>query len=993
MSARNRSRSRLAWAWLVAWPAVLAGADGVPVTGRVLDATGAALSDAQVSATGATHAATRSDRAGRFVLSLPAGRYVLLIEKPGFVARVLEDFEARVGAPTLELRLELARSEDLTVQERTGLALGASGNATGVVLSGSALEALPDDPDELAAALQALAGPAAGPNGGQLFVDGFTGGRLPNKNAIREIRLNANPFSAEYDRIGFGRIEIFTRPGADTWRVEASARFNDAALNTRNPFASNRAPYRRLDGSLDLSGPLVKNKATFYLEAEHRSSDENDTVNALILDDSLASVPFARTVARPARRSSFAPRIDWQVSANHSLSLRYSESHSSRASSGVGGFNLPSRGFDTTSTERAAQVAVTSLLGGFVHELRLRHTWSSRDQTADQRAPALLVAEAFASGGAPIGFARTLQRRLEVADVWSFQRKRHALRAGLRLRRNALDETSFNNFSGVVTFSGGNGPLLDANDVPVVGPDGRRVRVRLSSLERYRRTLALQARGLSPAQVRALGGGPTQLLIAGGNPASATTQWDGALFVQDDFTVSSRLVLGLGLRAEAQTRLDAGVDFAPRASLAWTARTARDERTPVTVLRAGVGLFYERVSEDLSLDVDGYRDGGRVQYLVTDPAVLDLVRVDATGVAALPSVQALAAFALPRNTRVLDKALRAPSSWQSSVSVEQQLFGRLTASSALIYTRGSHQLRSRVLPIGQPGVGTGAVFAYESTGRARQVQLVTGLASTPNRRYSFFARYFLGWTRNDTDGPTSFPARSLDLGAEYGRASSDTRHRVIVGGSVETLWGLRVNPFLVVSSGRPFNITIGRDVDGDRQFTDRPAFGEGLEETDVLATPYGLLDLTPGGAALIPRNYGAGPAYAALTLRISKTIPLKSRRVRAGDGPAPADTPGNVGGRWGLPGAGRGPGGGRGGPAPPGLTFSLNISNAFNHVNAASPVGNLSSPLFGQSTGLAGSFGGFGPGAGAGGGPGGGGVGAAADAGNRRIELQVRASF
>jgi hypothetical protein len=985
---RGRSFARgLACCLLMLASSLAAKGQELIVTGRVVDASGSGVPEATVSATGAARAEARCDRAGRFRLSLPAGTYVLLVEKAGFVPQVLEVFEARADLPEMLLRLELARSEDLTVQERTGLALGASDNATGVVLKDSLLEALPDDPDELAAALQALAGPAAGPNGGQLFVDGFTGGRIPNKNAIREIRLNANPFSAEYDRIGFGRIEIFTRPGTERWRGELGARFNDARLNTRNPFAPNRAPYQRLEGNLELSGPLARDKATLYIEAEHRRSDENDTVNALVLDEQLASMPFARTFTRPGRRTSFSPRVDWQMTRRHSLSLRYSESHNTRAGNGVGGFNLPTRAFETDNTERALQATETALFAGFVHELRLRYTWSSRTQSADLRAPALLVAEAFASGGAPIGQARALQRRLELADVLSLQRGRHALRAGLRLRRNALSETSFNNFAGVVTFAGGNGPLLDPNDAPVLAPNGRPVRVRLSSLERYRRTLALQARGLSPARIRALGGGPTQLLIAGGNPDSTATQWDGALFLQDDFTVSPRLALGLGLRAEAQTGVAGGLDLAPRASLAWTARQAADGRTPVTVLRAGLGRFYERVSEDLSLDVDGYRPGGRVQYLVTDPAVLDLVRVDANGVSALPSLATLDVFALPRNTRVLADDLRAPSAWQSSISIEQRLFGRLTVSSALVYTRGQHQLRSRVLPVSETGAAGGAaVFAYESTGRARQVQLVTGLASTPHRRYSFFARYFVGWTRNDTDGPGSFPARSTELAAEYGRASSDTRHRLVLGGSVETLWGLRINPFLLVSSGRPFNITVGRDLDGDRQFTDRPAFGD--DGGDVLATAYGLLDLSPGAGALIPRNYGTGPGYASLTLRISKTIPWKRQRgATPRDLPAGGDGPGGAGSRWGFGGGGRGPGGGRGAPVGPGLTFSLNVSNVFNHVNAGTPVGNLSSPLFGQSTSLASAFGGFGPGGGGGAG------GASGDGGNRRLELQVRAAF
>ena len=91
-------------------------------------------------------------------------------------------------------------------------------NGTALVLGEKELAALSDDPDELSDELQAMAGPGGGPNGGQIYVDGFTGGNMPPKSSIREVRINSNPYSTEYDRPGFGRIEIFTKPGSDKIR-------------------------------------------------------------------------------------------------------------------------------------------------------------------------------------------------------------------------------------------------------------------------------------------------------------------------------------------------------------------------------------------------------------------------------------------------------------------------------------------------------------------------------------------------------------------------------------------------------------------------------------------------------------------------------------------------------------------------------------------------------------------------------------------------------
>ena len=108
-------------------------------------------------------------------------------------------------------------------------------NGGALVLGQKELQALSDDPDELSQQLQAMAGPGAGPEGGQIYIDGFTGGNLPPKSSIREIRINSNPFSPEYDRQGFGRIEIFTKPGTDAFHGQVFFQYNNQYFNTRSP--------------------------------------------------------------------------------------------------------------------------------------------------------------------------------------------------------------------------------------------------------------------------------------------------------------------------------------------------------------------------------------------------------------------------------------------------------------------------------------------------------------------------------------------------------------------------------------------------------------------------------------------------------------------------------------------------------------------------------------------------------------------------------------
>ena len=140
--------------------------------------------------------------------------------------------------------------QEVTVAEEnpTQLGLQPSQNADALVIKGADLEALPDDPDDLQQDLQALAGPSAGPNGGEIYIDGFSSGRLPPKESIREIRINQNPFSGEYDKLGFGRIEIFTKPGSDKFHGTASYDVSDGMWNARNPFITT-TPFPGIHGA------------------------------------------------------------------------------------------------------------------------------------------------------------------------------------------------------------------------------------------------------------------------------------------------------------------------------------------------------------------------------------------------------------------------------------------------------------------------------------------------------------------------------------------------------------------------------------------------------------------------------------------------------------------------------------------------------------------------------------------------------------------------
>src|SRR5438874_13410131 len=350
------------------------------VRGQVSDEFGASIVGATVTVTdanGAAKTATTGPDGTYTINGLAPGKYKVHAASAGFATS--EDAEVDVAANRREpvnITLKIAAIESqVKVNADTPLSTDTNNNANQQVLSGKDLDALPDDPDELAAALQALAGPSVGPSGGQIFIDGFSGSNMPPKESIREIRINQNPFSPENDQPS-ARIDILTRPGTDKLRGGANLSFTDESLDSRNPFAissSKRPPYqvRRFGGNL--SGPIVKKKASFFLELNRNETDDNELVRATILDPALNIVQVGEGFLVPRRNTNFGPRLDYAINSRNTLIARYNYFHSTTKNNGVNGFSLPSRGYDFASTNQNVQLTETAVINAFtVNETRFQ---------------------------------------------------------------------------------------------------------------------------------------------------------------------------------------------------------------------------------------------------------------------------------------------------------------------------------------------------------------------------------------------------------------------------------------------------------------------------------------------------------------------------------------------------------------------------------------------------------------------------------------------
>lgn len=976
--------------------------------GQITDEVGGLIVGATVTMTDANGVAKTkvSDGQGEFVFSgLAPGQYNVRVSMPGFVDYENAEVEVRkVGRTPLKIKLIVALgTEEVTISNSpSALNTASDSNAGALVLRGSELDALPDDPDELAAALHALAGPSAGLDGGQLFVDNFTDVRVPPRNSIREIRINANPFSAEFTRLGSNRVEIFTRPGTTKTHGQAAFNFSNQALNSRNPFANNRARYQFLLFSGALSGPINK-RAAYFLDFERRNITDNNIINATILDSFFNPTPFALALVTPQSRTSFNPRFDYQLNQNNTLVARYIFFQQGRENVGVGNFSLPSRGYNTSLTEQTVQLTETAVLNQrIINETRFQYLHRRNKQRGDDSTPTINVLDAFTGGGSPIGLTFTSEDRFELQNYTTFAFGSHTLKVGVRLRDALIKDIAPVNFAGTYTFAGGLAPMLDANREADSALDAQTnqelpVLVQISSIERYRRTLVFQQQGLTPAQIRALGGGPTQFSRAGGNPEASIHQFEYSLFAQDEWNLRPNLTLSLGLRYEAQSNIRRKLNFAPRLSFAYAPQVSAQGKS-MTVIRGGFGIFFDRFSETIGLQANHFADGAEQQFVAVTPNILDLFP-------AVPSLELLAQSGASRTSTQVAPDLQLPYTIHSSISIEQQLPYKFVFAATLLNSRALHLLRSRNINAPLPGTfipdvpgsgirpfgnALGNVFEYESSGRFNQTQLIISLRNPVSARFSFFATYILNKARSDTDDPGTFPADSYELSNEYGRSALDLRHRLDMGGVFSLKHGLSLNPFILAASGQPFNIITGRDSNGDTLFTERPSFASDLTRPNVIRTRFGDFQTNPQpGEKLIPRNYGTSPAFFTVNLRISKQWGFG--RTRAASAPAPSRPPQQPGNREAnssgrttrtgsiLPDHRTDFSGNTSSESRYKITLSIITRNIFNRVNPGRAIGNLNSLLFGRSNYLAPPFA-FG-------------TGAETNAANRRIEAQLRFSF
>ncbi len=848
---------------------------------------------------------TTTDASGHFSVQLPPGSYAVTVAAHGFRTYSRDVvIKGKDDRAAFDMQLSIAtEKEEITVPLNNDESTSADDNKSALVFKGDQLNTFSDDDSMFQREILALAG-ANGLRPPEILVDGFSNGRFPPKSAIREIRINRNAYSAEYDQYGAGRVEILTKPGAEQFHGNFNAAGTDNVLNARNPYAPTEPPYYTLNLDGNLSGPINR-RTSFFV-----SGVFNDLQNDAIVDaiDPVMLTPLTEGVPAPQRTQTYSARVDQGETMNNTFTGRYEFNRVSMTNSGVGLLVLPSEGLNLATDTQTLQLTDTQIIGyKTISTAHFQYLRTRQEQKPASTQATVVVEGVFNGGGSEAQALSDNRDQYEFQELVNTAHGKHYVRMGgrYRLLRDADFETA--NYNGQFTF-----------------PD----------LATYKLALS----GETPAQIFANGGGATQYNLTGGDPNAVVLTGDLGVFAEDEWKLRSNFTLDYGFRFESQTAVPDHVDPAPRAGFAWAIH-GKKKGPAILVLRGGSGIFYDRFAAANILTAIRQQSGTRQpEYFVQNPNFYEQY------LNAPPPVSLL--NALPPTIYNINPHLRTEYGIFSGFTADRSLGKYGSVSAAYVVVRGDHQYLSRNINAPLPGTynpanpasgvrpfgGAQNIYQFDSGGVYKGQVISLGSQLAFGKRVTAFSLYNYSLTNADITTATTFPSNSYNLAQDYGRVAQPTQ-QFFVGASAQLPFAISANTFISTQGGVPFNITTGTDLNGDTIFNDRPAFATNTTANSIVyKTRFGTFDANPQpGEKIIPINYGNSPNLAFVEMDLSRAFNFGPRP------PSPATPAGKTAPR----------------PDPPyALKFTVEADNLLNHLNAGTPVGVLSSPLFGQSISL-----------------------------------------
>ena len=785
------------------------GAESNPakvVRGVVADPSGAIVPNAEVDlvdGSGAVAATLHSDGEGNFQLTAPTiGDYTLIVSEAGFdtvktVVKLGPQGKTAMPAPMLHIVLPISTmATTINVNAGNGEDLSApEANSDTSVMSSQDLKSLPIFDNDYSTAMSAfLDSSSAGTGGSGLLVDGVESNHATvSASAVQEVRINQDPYSAQYYWPGRGQMEIITKSAADHYHGQFNFMFRDSALNAQNALAATKPAEQRRIYEGHVTGPIPHAKNSGFLISFNRVEEDLDAVVLATTAAPTAGNPtglFQANVPAPTRDTEFSTRASHQFGDKHSAYAQYSYEDWDARNQGVGGQTLASNGYSDHYREDDMVFHADSTLNPILlNQLSVvLERFRATNQNASE-APQVNVSGDFVGGSAQNDSVGT-EYNFRLNDTVSWTYGHHTIKTGINvphMSRRAFDDNT--NALGTYTFA------------PTLAVDGT---VLTSALDNY-------------AANR-----PSGFTQNTGQVHFVYHQQELGTFIQDQWKVTDRFSLTPGIRYDWQNFLATDrLTFSPRVSFAWVL-----DPDSKMVVRGGGGLYYDRFGGGPLLDLVRYQNAARRAISVS----LNPGSQPESGCYPISNADCPAIGEQPPNLAELQPGAKVPYQIQYGVSIERG-FGKSGMASVSAYSiRGIDRFRS--VDINAPTPESDFTERPNPEfGRIREMQpegtfwgngVDISYRGELNKYFTGFGRYTWSHIESNQEGIGWFPQNQYDPNQEWSNSGWDRRNRLGMYAvfNRESVANLSVGIF--ANAGAPWTVLTGADPYGDNLFNARP---------------------------------------------------------------------------------------------------------------------------------------------------------------------------
>ena len=785
------------------------------LTVTVADPSGAIIPGAAVSVIGLEEPAKSTpipqakttDKGFATFEDLVVGRYSIRAEFPGFEMGLLRDFRVSRGDNKRIVILPLKNLEESVTVGAANQAANRASRTFGLTVTQEQIQALSDDPDEMARQLNDIAG-----SGAILRVDSFEGQQLPPKSQIKSIHVTRDQFAAETEQPGSTFVDVITQPGIGPIRGGANASFRDGSMSARSQFTPTKGPEQIRGFGFNVGGALIKEVSNFSIAINGQNNFSTPNLNVALPTGKRFDVLNLR---QPFKTVNVNGLFDYALTKDQTLRFGYSQNNNSRSNQGVGSYDLPERAFKSDNNRYTFRALEAGPIGRrtFINT-RMTMSWMDFGNQSSVEAPTIIVQDAFTSGGAQQA-GRVHGKNLTFASDVDYVSGINSWRGGVQVYADWYRANLSNNYLGTYVFS---------------------------SLAAYE------------------AGAPLLYTRSVGDPVLNFFHARVGAYFQDDIRVKKGLTLSPGLRYSYQTRVPDQAAFEPRVGITWA-----PTKSGKTTLRASGGIFHGWLDPGIWWQTVRSDSQHQRDIIVTNPSYPDPGPV---GVVSPANTYVLGDYKLNKNLRYsagIDQRFSPRASVNALYNYyhQDQLPRGKNLNTPVDGVRPNPGFGNIIATVTDAEIIRHEFFVNFNLSLVAPSPAVNR-ATFNWRRLAANGSYSYIRARRNAIGPFDVPA-SGTLATEWGRGPADNPYRVNVGLTSTQMKNLSVNVSLNASDGFPYTETTGFDENHDGLLNDRPA-GVGiwmLRTTPVRTVSTRFTYNVPLGATAAPAAGAAPQRYRA----------------------------------------------------------------------------------------------------------------------------------